>query len=210
MSGALFPDADSMKVSVNGMLHMNLPNKLTVLRVLLIPVVMVFLLVGNIPYRWLLGGLCFGAACLTDMLDGRIARSRNLITDFGKLMDPVADKMLIMSTLVCFVQMDFCGAWVVVIILFREFLVTSLRMIAADKGLVIAANIWGKIKTVTQMIAVIGIFVGMAVQEFSFLPAALGVWVVYGAKIVLYAAVVATVLSGATYVYECRSLFRDM
>ena len=79
---------------------MNLPNKLTVLRVLFIPVIMVFLMVENIPFRWLLGGLCFGAASLTDMLDGRIARKRNLVTDFGKLMDPVADKMLIMSTLI--------------------------------------------------------------------------------------------------------------
>ena len=192
------------------MLHMNLPNKLTVLRVLLIPVVMLFLLTESIPFRWLLGGLCFGAACLTDMLDGRIARSRNLITDFGKLMDPVADKMLIMSTLVCFVQMDFCPAWVVVMILFREFLVTSLRMVAADKGLVIAANLWGKIKTVTQMIAVIGIFLGMAMQEFSFIPAFLGEWTVTVGQIVLYAAVIATVCSGATYVYECRSLFEDL
>ena len=137
---------------------MNLPNKLTVLRILFIPVIMVFLLMEGIPFRWLIGGLCFGAASLTDFLDGKIARKRNLITDFGKLMDPVADKMLIMSTLICFVQENICGAWVVVVILFREFLITSMRMIAVDKGKVIAANIWGKIKTVTQMIAIIGIF----------------------------------------------------
>ena len=93
---------------------MNLPNKLTLLRVLFVPVIMVFLLMEGIPYRWLIGGLCFGAASLTDMLDGKIARKRNLITDFGKLMDPVADKMLIMSTLICFVQEEICGAWVVV------------------------------------------------------------------------------------------------
>lgn len=189
---------------------MNLPNKLTVLRVLLIPVIMVFLLVEIIPYRWLIGGLCFGAASLTDMLDGKIARKRNLITDFGKLMDPVADKMLIMSTLICFVQANICGAWVVVVILFREFLVTSMRMIAADKGKVIAANIWGKIKTVTQMIAVIGIFCGKAADEFAFIPPVIGIWLLIVSNVILYAAVVATVFSGARYMYDAREFFSDV
>ncbi len=189
---------------------MNLPNKLTVLRVLFIPVVMVFILAEGIPYRWLLGGICFGLASLTDMLDGRIARRRNLITDFGKLMDPVADKMLIMSTLVCFVQSEICGAWVVVIILFREFLVTSMRMVAVDKGIVIPANIWGKIKTVTQMVAVIGIFCANALHEFPAIPAVAGDVLLTISTVVLYAAVVATIFSGATYVYGCRELFKDV
>lgn len=188
---------------------MNLPNKLTVSRVLFIPVIMVLLLVEGIPYRWLLGGICFGLASLTDMLDGRIARSRNLITDFGKLMDPVADKMLVMSTLVCFIQQGICGAWVVVIILFREFLVTSMRMVAADKGIVIAANIWGKIKTVTQMIAIIGIFCAQAAYEFAFFPVWVGDWLMVISKAVLYAAVAATVFSGTKYMYDSRELFKD-
>ena len=188
---------------------MNLPNKLTMLRVLFIPFIMVLILVEGIPYRWLLGGICFGLASLTDMLDGRIARSRNLITGFGKLMDPVADKMLIMSTLVCFVQEEICGAWVVVIILFREFLVTSMRMVAADKGIVIAANIWGKIKTVTQMIAVIGIFCGYAVYEFGFIPHVIGDWLLVVSKVILYVAVGATIFSGARYMYDSRDLFKD-
>ena len=188
---------------------MNLPNKLTVSRVLFIPVIMVLLLVEGIPYRWLLSGICFGLASLTEMLDGRIARSRNLITDFGKLMDPVADKMLVMSTLICFIQQGICGAWVVVVILFREFLVTSMRMVAADKGIVIAANIWGKIKTVTQMIAIIGIFCGQTVYEFSFIPAWIGDWLMLIAKVVLYAAVAATIFSGARYMYDSRALFKD-
>ena len=189
---------------------MNLPNKLTVLRVLFIPAIMVFLLVDGIPFRWLIGGLCFGAASLTDMLDGKIARKRNLITDFGKLMDPVADKMLIMSTLICFVQEDICGAWVVVVILFREFLVTSMRMIAADKGKVIAANIWGKIKTVTQMIAVIGIFCGKAADEFAFIPSFVGDWLMIVSYVVLYTAIGATIFSGARYMYDAREFFRDV
>ena len=189
---------------------MNLPNKLTVLRVLFIPVIMVFLLVGDIPFRWLLGGLCFGAASLTDMLDGRIARKHNLVTDFGKLMDPVADKMLIMSTLICFVQENICGAWVVGVILFREFLVTSMRMIAADKGKVIAANIWGKVKTVTQMIAVIGIFCGKAAGEFGFIPDLVGKWLLILSSIILYVAVAATIFSGVRYLYDAREFFRDL
>ena len=188
---------------------MNLPNKLTVLRVLFIPVIMVFLLIQNIPFRWLIGGLCFGAASFTDFLDGQIARKRNLITDFGKLMDPVADKMLIMSTLICFVQDNICGAWVVVVILFREFLITSMRMIAADKGKVIAANIWGKIKTVTQMIAIIGIFSAKASFEFAFIPAWIGEWLMIISYIVLYTAVAATVISGIRYMYDAREFFHD-
>ena len=189
---------------------MNLPNKLTVLRVLFIPVIMVFLLVGGIPFRWLLGGLCFGAASITDMLDGRIARKHNLVTDFGKLMDPVADKMLVMSTLVCFVQEGICGAWVVAVILFREFLVTSMRMIAADKGQVIAANLWGKIKTVTQMISIVGIFCGKAAGEFSFIPPVVGSVLLILSDIILYAAVAATILSGARYMYDARHFFTDI
>ena len=189
---------------------MNLPNKLTVLRVLFIPAIMIFLLIDVFPFRWLIGGLCFGAASLTDMLDGRIARKRNLITDFGKLMDPVADKMLIMSTLICFVQENICGAWVVVVILFREFLITSMRMIAVDKGKVIAANIWGKIKTVTQMIAIIGIFCRKAAGEFAFIPDFLGKWLLIISYVVLYTAVAATIFSGVRYMYDAREFFRDV
>ena len=193
---------------------MNLPNKLTLLRVLFIPIIMIFLLADGIPFRWLIGGLCFGAASLTDMLDGKIARKHNLVTDFGKLMDPVADKMLIMSTLICFVQENICGAWVVIVILFREFLVTSMRMIAADKGKVIAANIWGKIKTVTQMIAVIGIFCSKAADEFAavftFIPPFAGSWLMILSSIVLFTAVAATIFSGARYMYDAREFFKDL
>ena len=192
---------------------MNLPNKLTVLRVLFIPVIMVFLLIDGIPFRWLIGGLCFGAAALTDFFDGRIARQNNLITDFGQLMDPVADKMLIMSTLICFVQEEICGAWVVVIILFREFLITSMRMIAADKGKVIAANIWGKIKTGTQMIAMVGFFCAKAAMEFSgafpVIPAFIGEWLMIISHVVLYTAVAATIFSGIRYMYDAREFFKD-
>lgn len=188
---------------------MNLPNKLTMMRIFLIPFVMIFVLVEGIPHRWLLGMIFFIIASITDMLDGKIARSRNLITDFGKLMDPVADKMLVMSTLVCFVQEEICGAWVVAIILFREFLVTSVRMVAADKGIVIPANIWGKVKTVTQMVAISGIFIGNSLLEFTAIPTIIGTILTNISMVILYAAVVATILSGAVYVYDSRDLFKD-
>lgn len=193
----------------NEVYEMNLPNKLTMMRIFLIPFVMIFVLVESIPHRWLLGMIFFIIASVTDMLDGKIARSRNLITDFGKLMDPVADKMLVMSTLVCFVQEEICGAWVVAIILFREFLVTSVRMVAADKGIVIPANIWGKVKTVTQMVAISGIFIGNSLLEFTAIPTIIGTILTNISMVILYAAVVATILSGAVYVYDSRDLFKD-
>lgn len=193
----------------NEVYEMNLPNKLTMMRIFLIPFVMIFVLVESIPHRWLLGMIFFIIASITDMLDGKIARSRNLITDFGKLMDPVADKMLVMSTLVCFVQEEICGAWVVAIILFREFLVTSVRMVAADKGIVIPANIWGKVKTVTQMVAISGIFIGNSLLEFTAIPTIIGTILTNISMVILYAAVVATILSGAVYVYDSRDLFKD-
>ena len=189
---------------------MNLPNKLTMARILAVPVFIVLYMMGHN----IIATIVFILASLTDMLDGKIARKQNLITDFGKLMDPVADKMLIMSTLICFVQESICGAWVVVVILFREFLVTSMRMIAADKGKVIAANIWGKIKTVTQMIAIIGIFCAKAADEFAavfpVIPSFIGSWLMILSYVVLYAAVAATILSGARYMYDARGFFRDL
>ena len=131
---------------------MNLPNKLTMLRIILIPVFLVLLLAESIPLHYLWSLIVYLAACFTDTLDGHLARSRNLVTDFVKLMDPLADKLLVMSALVAFIPVAGVPVWVVVIILAREFMVTSLRLIAAGKGVVIAADKWGKIKTISQMI----------------------------------------------------------
>ena len=116
---------------------MNLPNKLTMLRIILIPVFLVLLLVESIPLHYLWSLIVYLAACFTDTLDGYLARSRNLVTDFGKLLDPLADKLLVMSALVAFIPVAGVPVWVVVIILAREFMVTSLRLIAAGKGVVI-------------------------------------------------------------------------
>ena len=129
---------------------MNLPNKLTVMRMALIPVFLVFMLVESIPHRYLIAAVIFAAASFTDYLDGHIARRDGLVTNFGKLMDPLADKLLVFSALVCFIELEMSSALIVFIILAREFLVTSVRLIAAEQGTVIAADIWGKMKTVSQ------------------------------------------------------------
>ena len=135
---------------------MNLPNKLTVARIILVPFFVAALLI-NFPLNNLAALAIFAAASITDLLDGKIARKRGLVTDFGKFADPLADKILVISALLCFVQLGLCDCVAVIVVLFREFAVTSIRLIAASKGKVIAANIWGKVKTVTQIVAIIAI-----------------------------------------------------
>ncbi len=135
---------------------MNLPNKLTVARVVLIPFFVAFLLLspGNDTFKWIALAI-FIVASLTDMLDGKIARKYNLITDFGKFMDPLADKLLVCSAMICLIELGRIPSWIVVIIIAREFVISGFRLIAADNGRVIAASYWGKFKTTFQMIMVI-------------------------------------------------------
>ena len=136
---------------------MNLPNKLTVLRVIMIPFFVVSLLAFHGEVRLLrnLAAAIFIVASLTDMLDGKIARKYNLVTNFGKFMDPLADKLLVCSALICLIELGQLPAWVVIIIISREFIISGFRLVAADNGVVIAASYWGKFKTTFQMIAVI-------------------------------------------------------
>lgn len=141
---------------------MNLPNKLTLSRIILVPFFVAALLV-EFPFHWIAALLLFIIASITDLLDGKIARKRGLITDFGKFADPLADKILVTSALLCFLQLGLCDSIAIIIVLFREFTVTSIRLVAASKGEVVAANIWGKIKTVVQMIAIITI---LTMQSF--------------------------------------------
>lgn len=145
---------------------MNLPNKLTVGRIALVPFFVASLLI-DFPFHNLVALFIFIVASITDLLDGKIARKHNLITDFGKFADPLADKILVLSALLCFVQGGYCDCIAVILVLFREFSVTSIRLIAASNGKVVAANIWGKIKTVSQMIAIIAV---MAMQFVLELP----------------------------------------
>lgn len=142
---------------------MNLPNKLTILRVILIPFFVLFLLIEggmNQTYRYI-AVVLFIIASLTDLLDGKIARKYNLVTNFGKFMDPLADKLLVCAALICLVELKQLPAWMVIVIISREFIISGFRLVAADNGIVIAASYWGKFKTTFQMFAVIFMIVNI-------------------------------------------------
>ena len=193
---------------------MNLPNKLTVLRILLVPFMIAALLIP-FPHHILVAGLIFGAASITDCLDGQIARKRNLITAFGKFADPLADKILVVATLICFISMGLCDPVLPIVVLFREFAVTSVRLVAASKGNVVAANIWGKLKTVSQMVAIIAVFVmqyflelctlGIIPVESSLLS---GIFFIIG-EVLLWISGVFAVISGLIYIIECKEYISD-
>ncbi|MDK2917451.1 MAG: CDP-diacylglycerol---glycerol-3-phosphate 3-phosphatidyltransferase [Candidatus Petromonas sp.] len=178
---------------------MNLANKITIARIFLIPIFMVFLL-AKIPYGVTIAALIFIIAALTDSLDGYIARSKNQITKLGKFMDPLADKLLVTAALVSLVQMDKLSAWVVVVIISREFVVSVFRAIAAAEGIVIAASPWGKAKTVSQIVAIISILLNnYPFNLFGFPFASLAIWI----------AVILTIISGVDYVYSNRRVLKQ-
>ncbi len=133
---------------------MNLPNKLTVLRVIMVPFFVFFMLTDVGANKWI-ALIIFCVASLTDMLDGKIARARNLVTNFGKFMDPLADKLLVCSAMICLITTGQLASWIVIIIIAREFIISGFRLVASDNGIIIAASYWGKFKTTFQMIAVI-------------------------------------------------------
>ena len=137
-------------------MKMNLPNKLTILRVIMVPFFVAFLLLtpSHTDFKWIAFAL-FVVASLTDLLDGHIARKYHMITNFGKFMDPLADKLLVSAALVCLTALGFIPAWMTVVIISREFIISGFRLIAAEKGVVIAANYWGKFKTASQMVMII-------------------------------------------------------
>ncbi len=187
---------------------MNLPNKLTVVRIILIPVFLILLLVGEgtIPNHLIWALIVFAVASVTDTLDGRIARKNNQVTDFGKLMDPLADKLLVTSALIGFLGLGYIPTVAVVIIVAREFLVTSIRLLAAEKGRVIAADMIGKVKTTFQMIWIcyVMFFRHLAQTGFGWNEA------MYWVHVVLMVITVAlTVISGVHYVWGNRDLLAD-
>ncbi len=197
-------------------MKMNLPNKLTVLRVLMVPFFVFFALADFIPHHNLIAGLIFGAASYTDHLDGKIARRDNLITNFGKLMDPLADKIMVMAALICFVAEGFTNVWFVLLIMVREFAVTSIRMIAVENGKVIPANNWGKAKTVSQIVAICVIFASQYVLELHdlciiTLPYMTFSNILGGFSFICMAVATAlAVISGVIYAKDSASLFTDM
>ena len=191
---------------------MNLPNKLTVARIILVPFFVAALLI-NFPLNNLAALAIFGAASITDLLDGKIARKRGLVTDFGNFADPLADKILVISALLCFVQLGLCDCVAVIVVLFREFAVTSIRLIAASKGKVIAANIWGKVKTVTQMVAVICVLVMQTVLDIGELGVCLPcclrcIFLIIGEGLIWVSTFFA-LLSGVIYVAQNKQFISD-
>lgn len=195
---------------------MNLPNKLTVLRIILVPFMVAAMLI-EFPFHYLVAGLIFGVASITDYFDGKIARSRNLITDFGKFADPIADKILVISALVCFLAKGLCDPIIIIIVLFREFVVTSIRLSAASSGKVVAANMWGKVKTVTQMIAIICIFVLQTLLQIfgqyilmNFDYHKLDYIFFITGEVLLWISVVFTIISGVKYVIDNKDAISDM
>ena len=175
---------------------MNLPNKLTMFRVILIPFFIVFLLVPITPYdKWIALGI-FVIASLTDLLDGKIARKYNLITNFGKFMDPLADKLLVCSALICLIELQKIPAYMVIIIIAREFIISGFRLIASDNGIVIAASYWGKFKTNFQMFAVCLLIADVeALSLFT--------------QIILWIAVILTVVSLIDYIIKNKDVMKE-
>ena len=178
---------------------MYLPNKLTLLRICLIPV-FVILMLSQVSNFFLISCIIFIIASITDFLDGKIARKYNLVTDFGKFMDPLADKLLVLSALICMIEYDLVAGWMVIIIVARELTVSILRAIAADNGKVIAASGGGKIKTTSQMIAIILLLIGANYSNSQ---------IVFVGTIAMYIATIFTLYSGIDYLYKNRELFMN-
>lgn len=191
-------------------MKMNLPNKLTLARVFLVPVFMIFAALshyGRADFNWilsLLAGIVFAAASFTDFLDGYLARKNHLITDFGKFMDPLADKMLTTAALIYMMMDGVCSPVVLAVVMFREFAVAGVRMVAASNHKVIAANIWGKVKTVLQMVTVLFYYFAAA-----FAPPD-GIFVIsLITQVLCWLVAAVTLLSGIIYLWDNRECFRE-
>lgn len=197
---------------------MNLANKLTIFRIILVPIMVIIPFLGiqgswnYIPYEWIIIDLIFIIASITDKLDGSIARKRNEITTFGKFLDPIADKILVLAAMIMLVEAGRLPAWIPIIVLFREFIVSGYRLVAVEKGgKVIAASIWGKTKTVTQMVAIILMCIDIN-GYFGMLKGHLTGWdlalnIVTSGLITI--SVIATIFSGWEYIKDGKELLKD-
>ena len=174
---------------------MNLPNKLTIMRVILIPFFVFFLLSPYFPaYGNYIAVAIFIVASLTDMLDGKIARKYNLVTNFGKFMDPLADKLLVCSAMICLIELDRLAAWIVIVIIAREFIISGFRLVASDNGGVIAASYWGKF----QMLMVIVLILDIQMPFFQILG-----------TVLTYVALILTVVSLIDYIVKNKDVLKD-
>lgn len=175
---------------------MNLPNKLTIFRVILIPFFVLFLLVDMTAYDKWIALAIFIIASFTDFLDGHIARKYHLVTNFGKFMDPLADKLLVCSALICLIELDRIPSWIVIVIIAREFIISGFRLVASDNGVVIAASYWGKFKTTFQIIMICLMIADLA-------PLAVVT------QIVMWIALALTVVSLADYLIKNKDVMRE-
>ncbi len=175
---------------------MNTPNKLTVIRVIMVPFLVLFMLTGwgGSANRYICC-LIFAAASITDWFDGYLARKNHLVTDFGKFMDPLADKLLVCSAMICMIDLERLPSWFVVIVIAREFIISGFRLIAAEKGVVIAANYWGKFKTASQMIMIILLILNFDIPFFKVLS-----------QIFFWVSLALTIISLITYIIENRHI----
>ena len=179
-------------------MKMNLPNKLTIMRVLLIPFFVFFMLVPVVPCSNYIAVAIFIIASLTDLADGKIARKYNLVTNFGKFMDPLADKLLVCSAMICLVATGQLAAWMVIIIISREFIISGFRLVAADNGVVIAASYWGKFKTTFQMLMIIVLILNIPGRFFEILGVIL-TWV----------ALILTIISLCDYLIKNKDVLKE-
>lgn len=178
-------------------MQMNLPNKLTMLRVILIPVFLLVLFLAPAPMNRYVAVIIFIVASLTDFLDGYLARKWNLVSNFGKFMDPLADKLLVMAALVSMVQLGDLASWVVIIILAREFAITGFRTLAMEANIVMAASWWGKVKTTVQMLMIILVLLDLPFAGVSIIE-----------KLLIGLAVFFTILSGADYIIKNKQVLK--
>ena len=191
---------------------MNLPNKLTISRIMMTMLFLIMLFV-EFSFHYTVALVLFVAASITDILDGTIARKRGLITDFGKLMDPLADKMLICSAFIAFIELEWMPAWMVIVIVARELAITGLRLLAASKNIVLAAEKQGKNKTITQVVAIIALLVTNSYGDWGIVGSFFGftiaghAWAWWVAEISKWAAVTLTATSGIYYLWKNREVF---
>ena len=179
---------------------MNVPNALTITRIVLTPVVLAAYML-NFPAHFLVATILYFIAGMTDFFDGKIARSTNLITNFGKFADPLADKMLTTAVYLALISNGYCNIWILFIILFREFGISSIRLVAAAQGVVIPANMWGKVKTFSMMIFTGFIFLLLSLQfDFGVLPASFPLHTL--SSVLLWITAIVTAISGVTYIIE--------
>lgn len=178
-------------------MKMNLPNKLTILRVIMVPIFIVFLMCNITSYDKWIALAIFIAASLTDMLDGKIARKYNLVTNFGKFMDPLADKLLVCCAMICFIQLNRLPAWYVCVVIAREFIISGIRLVASDNGVVIAASYWGKFKTAFSMVMLCFLIADINNSVFTIVT-----------EILIWISLILTVVSLIDYIIKNKDIFK--